>query len=130
MSILRNGRFSDVLPEGLVRDTVNGKVAGVCAGLGGYFTIKTKWIRLFMILACVFASPIPVLIVYVVLAVLMPPAPSGFAYGTATLDEKGRRVPDASYMRDHFAHLDRRLANMEAWVTSEDYRLRQQFKNL
>lgn len=129
MSIGRN-RFSDVLPEGLVRDTVNGKVAGVCAGLGGYFTIKTKWIRLFMILACIFASPIPVAIVYIVLAFLMPPAPQGFAYAASTLDETGRRVPDNSYMREHFAHLDRRLANMEAWVTSEDYRLRQQFKNL
>ncbi len=130
MSNHRNSRFSDMLPEGLVRDTVNGKVAGVCAGLGGYFTIKTKWIRLFMILACVFVSPIPVLFVYVVLAILMPAAPTGFAYGTATVDETGRRVPDNSYLREHFTVLDRRLANMEAWVTSEDYRLRQQFKNL
>jgi phage shock protein C len=128
MSVNRH-RFSDVLPEGLVRDTVNGKIAGVCAGLGGYFTIKVKWIRLFMILACVFASPFPVAIVYIVLAFLMPPAPSGFAYAS-TIDETGKRVPDNSYMRQHFAQLDRRLANMEAWVTSEDYRLRQQFKNL
>jgi phage shock protein C len=128
MSINRS-RFSDVLPEGLVRDTANGKIAGVCAGLGGYFTIKTKWIRLFMLMACVFVSPFPVIFVYVVLAVLMPPAPAGFAYAP-TIDETGRRVPDNSYLRDHFAHLDRRLANMEAWVTSEDYRLRQQFKNL
>jgi len=127
---LKRSRFSDVLPEGLVRDTVQGKVAGVCAGLGGYFTIKTKWIRLFLIVSCVFGFFIPVIIVYIVLALLMPAAPSGFAYGTATLDETGRRVPDNSYMRDHFAHLDHRLATMEAWVTSEDYRLRQQFRNL
>jgi phage shock protein C len=130
MSNFRNNRFSDMLPEGLVRDTVNGKVAGVCAGLGGYFSIKTKWVRLFLILSSVFGFFVPVLIVYIVLAVLMPPAPSGFAYGTPTVDEKGRRVPDTSYMREHFTVLDRRLANMEAWVTSEDYRLRQQFKNL
>jgi len=104
-------------------------VAGVCAGLGGYFTVKTKWIRLFLILTCVFGFFVPVIIVYVVLAVLMPPAPSGFAYAS-TVDEKGRRVPDSGYLREHFTVLDRRLANMEAWVTSEDYRLRQQFKNL
>jgi len=128
MSINRR-RFSDVLPEGLVRDTVNGKVAGVCAGLGGYFSIKTKWIRLFLIVACIFASPFPVVFVYVVLAFLMPPAPQGFAYAS-TIDEAGRPVPDNDYLRQHFTHLDRRLANMEAWVTSEDYRLRQQFKNL
>ncbi len=128
MSINRN-RFADMLPEGLVRDTANGKVAGVCAGLGGYFSIKTKWIRLFLILSSVFGFFIPVLIVYIVLAVLMPQAPSGFAYAS-TLDETGRRVPDNDYLRQHFSVLDRRLANMEAWVTSEDYRLRQQFKNL
>ena len=128
MSIRRN-RFADMLPEGLVRDTVNGRVAGVCAGLGGYFSIKTKWIRLFLILSSVFGFFIPVLIVYIVLALLMAPAPQGFAYAS-TLDETGRRVPDSSYLREHFTVLDRRLANMEAWVTSEDYRLRQQFKNL
>ena len=129
MSINRN-RFSDMLPEGLVRDSVNGKIAGVCAGLGGYFSIKTKWIRLMVILLAIVTGFWPVLIGYVILSFLMPPAPSGFAYAE-TIDEKtGRRVPDNDYMKQHFSVLDRRLANMEAWVTSEDYRLRQQFKNL
>ena len=124
-----HNRFSDMLPEGLVRDTANGKVAGVCAGLGGYFSIKTKWIRLMVILLAIVTGFWPVLIGYVVLALLIRPAPSGFVYAE-TIDETGRRVPDNDYLRQHFSVLDRRLANMEAWVTSEDYRLRQQFKNL
>jgi len=128
MSIHRAASF---LPDGLVRDTVNGKIAGVCAGLGGYLTIRTKWIRLFLILVSVFGFFVPAVIAYIVLALLMPAAPTGFSYGT--LDERGQPAPPEAMntnLRDHFHMLDKRLATMEAWVTSEDYRLRQQFKNL
>ena len=128
MSVYRN-RYSSILPEGLVRDTANGKVAGVCAGLGGYFQIQTKWIRILFLVSFVLTSFFPVLIGYILLAILMPVAPKGFAY-TPTFDEKGKPAPTDIVLKDHFATLDHRLANMEAWVTSEDYRLRQQFKNL
>jgi phage shock protein C len=127
--------YKTVLPEGLVRDAINGKVAGVCAGLGGYFSIKTKWVRLLFILTAILTSFIPVVIAYIILAILMPPAPAGFAYDNFVNDpQPGPGQPAAhpvyTNLREHFATLDHRMANMEAWVTSEDYRLRQKFKNL
>ena len=121
-------RVNTILPDGLVRDQVNGRIAGVCAGLGGYFGIKTKWVRLFFILFAIFTSFFPAVIAYGLLAMLMPRAPSDFSYGV--FDEDGRQMPDNLGLRDHFEKLDRRLARMEAWVTSEDYRLRQKFRNL
>jgi len=127
-------RHASFLPEGLVRDTEMGKIAGVCAGLGGYFGIKTKWVRIAFILAAIFLFFPAILILYGVLAVLIPRAPSGFSYETLDdLPPSGIGQPAApvyTNLREHFGTLDRRLANMEAWVTSEDYRLRQQFKNL
>jgi phage shock protein C len=127
-------RYSSVLPEGLVRDTEMGKIAGVCAGIGGYFGVKTKWVRLAFILAAIFFFFPTTLIIYGVLAILMPRAPVGFSYDN-TVNERpqpGQPAPIPVYtnLQEHFGTLDRRLANMEAWVTSEDYRLRQQFKNL
>jgi phage shock protein C len=127
MSVNRGSRL---LPDGLVRDTENGKIAGVCAGLGGYFGIKTKWVRVGFILMCIFIPFPATFAAYVILALMMPVAPSGFAYDS--FDEKGQPNPVGSQdgLREHFLKLDHRLANMEAWVTSEDYRLRQKFRDL
>ncbi len=127
MSTQRYARF---LPPGLVRDLDQAKVAGVCAGLGGYFGIKPKFVRLFFILSSVLGFFVPALAGYVILALIMPQAPSGFAYGG--FDRQGHAAPldGASHLHEHFTKLDRRLANMEAWVTSDDYRLRQKFRDL
>lgn len=127
---MSTNRFSNILPAGLVRDQERGRIAGVCAGLGGYFGIKTKFVRLFFILTSVLGFFFFTLTVYVLLALLMPVAPIGFAYGG--FDEAGQKSPidTNTNLREHFSKLDRRLANMEAWVTSDDYRLRQQFRDL
>lgn len=127
---MSGNRFSQVLPAGLVRDMGNGKIAGVCAGLGGYFGVKTKFVRLFFILMSVLGFFVLTVTVYVILALIMPQAPGGFAYGG--FDAQGQPNPTGNdtNLREHFTKLDRRLANMEAWVTSDDYRLRQQFRDL
>lgn len=120
----------NILPDGLVRDMERARIAGVCAGLGGYFGVRTKFVRLLFILMSVFGFFVFTVTLYVLLAILMPQAPRGFAYGN--FDAEGMPSPAASdrNLRDHFTNLDRRLAAMEAWVTSEDYRLRQQFRDL
>jgi phage shock protein C len=127
---MSGNRFSQLLPAGLVRDMDNAKVAGVCAGLGGYFGVKTKFVRLFFILMTIFGFWFFTIGAYVILAMLMPQAPTGFAYGG--FDAQGQPNPIGSNdsLREHFSKLDRRLASMEAWVTSEDYRLRQKFRDL
>jgi phage shock protein C len=123
-------RFLQILPAGLVRDMDNAKVAGVCAGLGGYFGVRTKFVRLLFILASVFGFFFFTVTVYVLLALLMPQAPGGFAYGSFDAQGEPNPLGSNSNLRDHFAKLDRRLASMEAWVTSDDYRLRQKFRDL
>jgi phage shock protein C len=127
---MSTNRFSQMLPAGLVRDTDRGRVAGVCAGLGGYFGVKTKFVRLFFILMSVVGFFFLTVTAYVILAILMPRAPGGFAYGG--FDAEGQPSPAGlnPNLREHFSKLDRRLATMEAWVTSDDYRLRQKFRDL
>ncbi len=59
-------------PKRLYRDTENGMLAGVCAGLGKYFGIDPIWIRLLFI-ALLFAGFSGVL-AYIVLWLLVPEA--------------------------------------------------------
>ena len=121
-------RISRLLPDGLVRDMEHAKIAGVCAGLAGYFGVKTKFVRLLFILVSVFGFFLLALLIYVALAMIMPQAPAGFAYGS--FDAQGRAAPHYENLHDHFSRLDKRLAHIEAWVTSDDYRLRQKFRDL
>lgn len=48
-----------------------GKVSGVCAGLGRYFNIDVTLIRLIWILAIFFGVGSPILI-YIILAIILP----------------------------------------------------------
>jgi phage shock protein C len=103
----------------LYRIPADGKIAGVCAGLGERFQVQTKFIRAGFIIAAVCGLFVPVLILYAALTLLLPTAPG------ASFNSFG-----GARLRSRFDSLDGRLARIEAWVTSEDYRLRQQFRDL
>ncbi|PKU25572.1 PspC domain-containing protein [Telmatospirillum siberiense] len=122
-------------PSELRRDPAHGKIAGVCAGLGTYFEVSPKFIRVALVLGCVFGLFIPLVAGYVLLTMLLPtvaesesvdfPGTGGSpAWNTAA---SGDRI-DA--LKDHFRHLDQRLAAIEAQVTSDEFRLRQKFRDL
>ncbi|MDR3440847.1 PspC domain-containing protein [Telmatospirillum sp.] len=125
-------------PSDLYRDPDHGKVAGVCAGLGAYFQVRPKFIRLAFILGSVFGLFIPLVLAYVLLTVLLPPQ-SGISPaaeqagsrvgGSSGLwgDEAGSRI---DRLTERFRSLDRRLASMEAQVTSDEFLLRQKFREL
>ena len=125
-------------PSGLYRDPEHGKVAGVCAGLGRYFQVRPKFIRLAMIMGCVFGLFIPIVVGYILLTVLLPIVPDGAANGPPShADHSGSdrwRGGDAGTridgLKDRFRSLDQRLAAIEARVTSEEFQLRQKFRDL
>jgi phage shock protein C len=129
-------------PAGLYRDPENGRVAGVCAGLGQYFQIRPKFIRVGIILGCIFGLFLPILIGYGLLT-LMLPVVSEMRADDLRWSSAGQ--PDSEHsqgaaagnwesridgLMDRFRGLDRRLADVEAKVTSEEFRLRQQFRDL
>lgn len=119
----------------LRRDTRRGKIAGVCAGLADYFDWKVKWLRLGWILATIFFFPVPIF-VYGALAVLMKPERGeGPAY-QSTEEERFWRTyslrPKATFseLKHRFRALDSRIEQMEYAVTSSEYGLRKQFRDL
>lgn len=120
------------LPPGLYRDPQHGKVAGVCAGLGAYFQVKPKFLRLAAILGCVFGLFIPIILAYALLVFILPtePADPRWQGDEAFAGNREAAPPSAGDLKARFQQLDQRLVRMEEWVTSEDYRLRQKFRDL
>jgi phage shock protein C len=121
-------------PTGLYRDPKNARIAGVCAGLADYFGVNRRGLRIaLIILACVgFFGP--VVVGYVVLAILLHPKPAHLFKDSA--DEAfwrsvNRRPADTvSGLARRFREIDDRMVKLERSVTSPDEVLRAQFKNL
>jgi len=121
-------------PGGLYRDPSRGKIAGVCAGLADYFGVKVGGVRLALILLSVFGFFGPVLVGYVVLAVLLQTKPAHLYRDSddeAFWRSVSRRPADTvSGLSRRFRALDDRLARMERRVTSPDEVLRARFREL
>ena len=122
-------------PMGLYRDVKNGKIAGVCAGLGQYLAIHPKYIRLAAILGCVFGFFVPILAIYILLAVVLKPLPDGPMFHSEAEERFWRTMSvspnrTANDLHARFRTLDRRLADIESRVTSEEFNLRQKFRDL
>jgi phage shock protein PspC (stress-responsive transcriptional regulator) len=60
---------------GLYRDPTKGWIAGVAAGLGERFGVSTGVIRLVFILFALVAHPLTAIVVYALLAFMMPSRP-------------------------------------------------------
>lgn len=60
----------------LYRSKKDSKLAGVCSGLGNYFKIDPVIIRMLVILICIFTAILPVLIVYIIAAIIIPLSPA------------------------------------------------------
>jgi phage shock protein C len=117
----------------LWRDTSRGIIAGVCAGIADYIGVEPLVIRLVAVLCLFFFFP-PTIVTYVILAVVLRPKPPGLY---ASPDEEafwrgvGTAPADAlQSLRRKFRDLDGRLAQMERQVTSGDFDLHRQFRDL
>lgn len=120
----------------LRRNTRRGKVAGVCAGLADYFGWSTKWIRIGWVLAAIFVAPPTFIIVYILAAIAIKPDGGEGSVYQSTEEERFWRTfsvkPRATFseLKHRFRALDARIADMEHAVTSSEYGLRKQFRDL
>jgi len=118
----------------LYRDPKAGMAAGVCAGIADYFGFDPSLTRVLVVLAALFFFPFTV-VAYVVLAILLPKKPPELGYDSdeeAELDRRMRAQPHDSLhsIRHRFRELDRRLQNIERYVTSKRFKLDREFDGL
>lgn len=119
----------------MYRNRRNGKIAGVCAGVADYFGWNVDHVRFATFFLALFFFPIPIFI-YGAAAFLMPPGESIRERYDDPAEERFWRTYSAkpkmtfSELRHRFRALDARVADMERAVTSSDYALRKEFRDL
>jgi phage shock protein C len=115
-------------------DKQNGKWAGVCAGIADYTGIDVTIIRIAFIIATFMGSGFPI-IAYFIIAWMAPKKPvelylddpeqKKFWQGVRASPRRTARV-----VRSRFREIDRRLADVEAYVTSSNSRLAREIEEL
>lgn len=108
-------------------DKRNKKFLGVCAGIADYFGTETLWVRLGFVVMMFFVFP-PIFFMYFVAAWIADRKPD--ALYEETPDEKKfyakLRVAPQRSIRDTramYRDVDRRLQDVEAYMTSSNSRL-------
>jgi phage shock protein C len=116
------------------RDKANGKWLGVCAGIADYTGFDVTLIRILMIAAVIMGSGAPLLL-YIITAFMTPDKPRELA--TRDPEEKqfwqGVRASPARTARDiasRMRDIDRRLADIESYVTTENRSLANEIEQL
>ncbi len=115
-------------------DKRHGKFLGVCAGVADYFGVETVWIRLGFIMTLFFLFP-PIFFVYLAVGWIADPMPASL-YNDSAEDRafwtKVRVAPQRTVRDVHssFRESDRRLRDIEAYVTSSNNRLSNEIDKL
>ena len=114
--------------QGLYRSR-QGLLMGVCRGLAEYFDLSVTWVRVIAVAAFVFTGFWPVGVIYLVLALVMKPAPV-LTPADETEQEfyhsyAGSRPMAISRLQRTYQNLERRLRRLEDVVTSPDFRWQQ-----
>jgi phage shock protein C len=115
-------------------DRKNKKWLGVCAGIADYTGLDVTLIRIGTVLLTVLGSGMTIL-AYLIAAWLAPTKPRELAHETAeeTKFWQGVRASPTRTVRDvrsRFRDIDRRLADVETYVTSSNSRLAREIEQL
>ena len=116
------------------RDKRDGKVMGICAGIADYTGFDVTLVRICM-LAALFLSSGSVIPIYFIAGWITPAKPRGLDYADGEDRQfwQGVRASPARTARDirsRFRDLDRRLADIESYVTSENRTLAREIEQL
>ena len=116
------------------RDTVNGKVMGVCAGIADYTGMDVTLVRIMMVAAILLGSGSPI-VLYFIAGWMTPKKPNDLSY----VDDEDRRfwqgvrqspTRSARDIRGRMRDIDRRLADIESYVTTENRSLAREIEQL
>lgn len=133
MSGNNHRRDENLRRDKLYRNGEDGMIAGVCAGLADFFGFDLTLTRVVVAIGAFFFPTL--IVVYIILALLVPRRPSSRRQRDPkdeVLQRKVRAEPHAtlSTVRHRFRELDLRLQKLEKYVTSKRFRLDREFEGL
>lgn len=124
----------------LYRDPVNGKVSGVCAGLANYFGLEVWLVRILVISAALLGGSFLVLLAYIAMTFMLEKQPIKYEESLkAKQEHKLKNKPweqgqSAESLLDtlegDFNKMESTVRSMEAYVTSDSFKVNREFKNI
>lgn len=116
------------LGKTLYRLPEEGMLKGVCAGLARYFDVPVKLLRVIAVLSLFFGLFFFTLVAYVILTLVLDPAPQGaYDQDDAETVSPGRILDDADAA---LRASEQRLRQIERYVTSETFAVQSRFRQL
>ena len=120
-------------PHRIYRDPDHGVFLGVCAGIAAYFGISRGKVRLGAV-ALAFFFPPQMVIAYLIIAALLKRRPV-LMYRSPDEEEFWRSVSvqpadTFSTLRHSFREMEQRVGGMERYVTSAEFKLNRDFRDL
>ncbi|ROP62315.1 phage shock protein C (PspC) family protein [Enterobacter sp. BIGb0383] len=114
------------LNKKLWRIPQQGMVKGVCAGIAHYLDVPVKLVRLITVLAMIFGLFFFVMIAYIALTFALDPMPDG-GVDEANQPTSGELL---NAVDAELAAGEKRLREMERYITSDTFTLRSRFRQL
>lgn len=124
----------------LYRDPINGKLSGVCAGLANYFGLEVWLVRIMFISAALLGGSFLVILAYLAMTFMIEKQPRRYvdelkSKQEHTLKQKPweqGQTPEflLNTLESDFEKIERDVRNIEAYVTSDTFKVNREFKNM
>ncbi|QXX07937.1 envelope stress response membrane protein PspC [Vibrio neptunius] len=124
----------------LYHDTTNGKLSGVCAGLANYFGTEVWLIRILVISAALLGGSFLVLLAYIAMTFMIEKQPANYVESLKSEQEhklkskpwQQGQTPGAllETLERDFDRLEGNIRDLEAYVTSDTFKVDREFKSL
>lgn len=117
------------------KDKRNGKFMGVCAGIADYAGMDVTMVRILLVLACVMGGAGVLIPAYFITAWIAQDKPRQFQAADPEEDrfwQGVRQSPSVSArnLRSRLREMDRRLADVETYVTTTNRTLEREIEQL
>ncbi|MEZ8965329.1 envelope stress response membrane protein PspC [Vibrio breoganii] len=126
--------------RGLYRDTHNGKLTGVCAGIAARFGIEVWVVRILFVSAALLGGGFVMVLAYFAASLMLEKqSPQIFQTRQQQFDHQMKQKPWQSgkapkelltVMEQDFEEMETSLRKMEAYVTSDTRKTNTAFRNL
>lgn len=124
----------------LYRDAENGKISGVCAGLANYFGSEVWLIRILVISAALLGGSFLVLLAYIAMTLMLEKQPVQYVESLKSQQEhtlkskpwQQGKTADAllKTLEQEFNQIETKVRDMEAYVTSDTFKVNREFNKL
>lgn len=124
----------------LYRDPINGKLTGVCAGLANYIGAEVWLVRILVISAALLGGSFLVVLAYLALTLMVEKQPANYVESLKTQQEhtlkdkpwQAGQSPEQllNTLDKDFGQLEEKVRKMEAYVTSDTFKVNREFSKL